>query len=425
MLRQFLRFHLILLMVGVFACQNKRIPTKSAKSGSFNDNDVLEIYTKAYHVNDSITQIYYAISNKNLIYRRADTGSSVYARINIKYQLFGDPSNRNLIDSASLNVYDVVLGEVPEKFLKGFFIVRQKPGYLNYLELDLVDWNKKVKYLHYLKINKSDRACAENYLIRKNREVQVQNHFLKGDTLQIETRRVADERLMAAHLKNDFPIALPPFVLQQANPLKYIPDSTFSISLSQHQFTLCMPGAGFVHIKNSYTKAFEGLTLYTYDETFPGVSNTSEMIGCSRYIMNKQEFETCKTSKNGKEAIDNFWIGLGGSQERAKRLLKSYYGRVQIANRDYTAYHQGWKTDRGMIYIVFGEPSRVYRSKNGELWIYGQDSSPGALKFSFNHTNNPYTTNDYILERSEFFKEAWYSAVDQWRQGHVYTNNIH
>lgn len=425
MMRFLLFSALFVTSIILTSCQSRRIPSKSTKSGSHNDEGLLEVYTKAYHLNDSITRIYYEINNKNLIYRRADTGSSVYTRLQVHYELLADAGGKTISDSSTFTIYDIVNGEVSEKMIRGFFLIKQNAGTRAHLELNLLDWNRKVNYVHELRINKAEKSTAENYLIYKNNEAQVHTHFLKGEILRVEALRLNDQLLNAEFMRNDFPIALPPFSAIKPDPVKYAPDSLFSIPLTRHSFTLTMPDNGFIHIKNADSKTFEGLTLYTYDETFPNVSNTLEMIGCTRYIMNKQEFEICKKAVNQKEAIDNFWIELGGSEERAKRLLKSYYGRVKLANRDYTSYHQGWKTDRGMIYIVFGEPSRIYRTKNGELWIYGQETAPGALKFMFNKSDNPYTGNDYLLDRSDFYKEAWYSAVDYWRQGHVYTNNMH
>jgi hypothetical protein len=101
-------------------------------------------------------------------------------------------------------------------------------------------------------------------------------------------------------------------------------------------------------------------------------------------------------------------------------LLKRYYGRVKEANKYYTSYTQGWKTDRGMVFVVFGKPTNMYMTSKGEVWVYGMETSMNSIRFVFNKTENPFSDNDYILERSQFFKDPWYSAVDYWRQGHVY-----
>ena len=39
---------------------------------------------------------------------------------------------------------------------------------------------------------------------------------------------------------------------------------------------------------------------------------------------------------------------------------EGYYRRVRFANEEFTQYKDGWKTDRGMIYILFGPPNQVF-----------------------------------------------------------------
>jgi GWxTD domain-containing protein len=136
--------------------------------------------------------------------------------------------------------------------------------------------------------------------------------------------------------------------------------------------------------------------------------------------MNKEEFESCKNANDKKAAIDNFWITIAGSKERARELLKRYYGRVKEANKYYSSYTQGWKTDRGIIFIVFGPPTSVYKNKNNETWVYGIESNPNSVHFNFIKTKNPFSDNDYILERSVYLKDPYYTAVDYWRQGRIY-----
>ncbi|HKK21216.1 MAG TPA: GWxTD domain-containing protein, partial [candidate division Zixibacteria bacterium] len=37
-----------------------------------------------------------------------------------------------------------------------------------------------------------------------------------------------------------------------------------------------------------------------------------------------------------------------------------FYRRVNIANQNFThMYRQGWRTDRGRVYIMYGEPDQV------------------------------------------------------------------
>lgn len=60
----------------------------------------------------------------------------------------------------------------------------------------------------------------------------------------------------------------------------------------------------------------------------------------------------------------------------ARTSMEEYYNRVAYANKQFTHFFEGWKSDRGMIYILFGPPDNVERypfnidSKPYEIWHY-------------------------------------------------------
>jgi hypothetical protein len=57
-------------------------------------------------------------------------------------------------------------------------------------------------------------------------------------------------------------------------------------------------------------------------------------------------------------------------------LMEEYYRRVDFANQNYSGFQEGWKSDRGMVYILLGAPSEVERhpfesdSRPYEIWTY-------------------------------------------------------
>jgi len=57
-------------------------------------------------------------------------------------------------------------------------------------------------------------------------------------------------------------------------------------------------------------------------------------------------------------------------------LMEEYYSRVEYANRNYTSFMEGWRTDRGMVLIRFGPPQNIERhpfdsnNKPYEIWYY-------------------------------------------------------
>lgn len=57
-------------------------------------------------------------------------------------------------------------------------------------------------------------------------------------------------------------------------------------------------------------------------------------------------------------------------------LMEEYYARVDYANKNFSHFMEGWKSDRGMVYIRFGPPQNIDRhpfdsdSKPYEIWYY-------------------------------------------------------
>ena len=76
---------------------------------------------------------------------------------------------------------------------------------------------------------------------------------------------------------------------------------------------------------------------------------------------------------------------------------EGYYRRVRFANEEFTQYKDGWKTDRGMIYILFGPPNQVFYSdfvsfeKASQQWVYYNN----GIFFTFFDDHN---TGDFLLK---------------------------
>lgn len=411
---------LMLVWLIVFnACQtSKSYNAKLGKNNSVSsDKGEVDIELRAFHLNDSTTKIFYRISIDNIMFKRIDTSQNFYANIHVACKLIPEINSRNIIDSTSTGI-ELKYPEIGQsKFIESYFVLKLKPTPYAYLDFWVTDNYKNLKHSNPISIDKRSSAVAQYYTTYLNNKLTYKNTFYKGDEVKVESRANEGKTLFVDCFFKEFGPALPPFSVTKSDELKYMPDSSFTMVLDS-KTTVKMPSKGFYHLKTSNDN-FEGLTLYTFEKAYPGVSDIEEMINNTRYIMNKAEFEACKNAPDKKLAIDNFWLAIGGSNERAKELLKKYYGRVMEANKQFTSYVQGWKTDRGMIAIVFGEPTNSYKSKTEEIWFYGNETDVNSLKFIFKKTDNPFSENDFILQRSYIYQTPWYDVVDFWRQGRV------
>ncbi|HSR67810.1 MAG TPA: GWxTD domain-containing protein [Acidobacteriota bacterium] len=87
------------------------------------------------------------------------------------------------------------------------------------------------------------------------------------------------------------------------------------------------------------------------------------------YIITEEErqvFESLATLEEKDQFIEQFWRSRDPNPQTAENEFKSeHYRRISYVNERYFSGEPGWKTDRGMIYIKFGEPDSVERQPFG------------------------------------------------------------
>lgn len=99
-----------------------------------------------------------------------------------------------------------------------------------------------------------------------------------------------------------------------------------------------------------------------------------------RYISKDDEWSRLKDAKTPDEKqarFLEFWKKRdpNPSTPRNERM-EEFYQRVEYANKHFSHYTEGWRTDMGMIYLIFGAPNNVERhpfdidSKPYEVWFY-------------------------------------------------------
>ncbi len=83
------------------------------------------------------------------------------------------------------------------------------------------------------------------------------------------------------------------------------------------------------------------------------------------------------SAEEKKKRFYEFWKKRDPSPNSERNeAMEEYYGRVAYANKNFSHYKDGWRTDRGMVFIMFGVPSNIDRhpfdsnAKPYEVWYY-------------------------------------------------------
>lgn len=110
------------------------------------------------------------------------------------------------------------------------------------------------------------------------------------------------------------------------------------------------------------------------------VRDLEQAIAQLSYIAKRKDIAYIKDGRTEQERLERFrefWDRRDPTpgSDRNERM-EEYYYRVSYANREYGTFTDGWKTDRGQIMVLFGEPDYIerhpynYNVEPYEVWFY-------------------------------------------------------
>ncbi len=230
-------------------------------------------------------------------------------------------------------------------------------------------------------------------------------HVGKNYTMQ----NASGKPTFVSFYRREFSPPLPPFS-EKAVPTEQFLfyDSTFRL----------MPGNTFapkrvgLYLFQQDTTAAEGFAMRANDESYPKLVKIADLIWPLLFVTTPEEFKKLLDAKNEKPKFDKVILDITRDKDRARNFMRSYFQRVELANRYFSSFKEGWKTDRGMIYLIFGVPDEVSKNQGNEVWYYRGTNS----RFTFVKVGSIYDADNYVLLRDKRFMEAWYSTIDLWRK---------
>lgn len=165
-------------------------------------------------------------------------------------------------------------------------------------------------------------------------------------------------------------------------------------------------------------------------KNYPSIRTAEEMAGPLVYLMSEKEHEKLMAigdSDSLKATIDRFWLKNVGNKSRAKSVIELFYGRVEEANKQFSNFKEGWKTDPGMIYILFGPPWYVEQHLDIMTWSYAYDRSNPEYNYNFKKSklkSEFYPFDNYLLARHQLYFNIQYQQIQLWLSGQILTRSI-
>lgn len=240
------------------------------------------------------------------------------------------------------------------------------------------------------------------------------NYFRQSDTIQVRSLLPnTPDSLFLSQLAEGYPPALPAMSVYPTPSKRLRTEAVYTIKKGA-LLAFAEPGLYFLQ---EDTARREGITFLVMPNKFPRLTQAAELVSPIIYMTTRDERNKLNTSPKPKETLDQFWVEIAGTKDQARRVIRDYYEHVEISNRLFTHYKEGWKTDRGMVFIIFGKPQRVIKDQDSEEWVYERNGNFSEVSFVFVRKPTLYNPDNWELVRLPEYDRIWYGTVDQWRKG--------
>jgi GWxTD domain-containing protein len=394
-------------------------PTKNPinpRYNTINQSDELSILSVKFFATD-------------LFFSEANPQGVPTAVVLIAVKLFNISQGKLLADTAVYNINIVKEAGRPEYIYNIPLKVENGAEYI-----------AEIKILDRLRLKVVQAFVPFNTLSYNNKyNFRAQGHFEKNELFNPILRvneyvnlvysRVHVDSLFISFYKPFREVPDPPSMLLPEKTLDYEPEQVVAIPYSD-TLPMMFPREG-IYLCSVGRNIKEGYTFLNLGASYPAMTTPEIMIEPLIYLASQDEVATLRSAIKPKAALDDFWINCGGNVEKARELIRIYYTRVLYSNYYFTSYKEGWRSERGMIYIIYGPPDKVYKTSEGESWGYRMPvikSSWGGryrvsdeyLFFNFNKRENLFSDNDYYLRRSETLVTYWDQSITSWRKGIVF-----
>ena len=372
---------------------------------------------KVVNISYDTSRLFFKIPAEELLYVKSDTGISFYTSFSVSYKLVPSFESKEIRDTGIV-YYNFIQNDSIE-FISGEMDLRVSSGFDYILQVFITDHHKNKAVSTFLTIDKTGDQSPNNFLLLDafNNE-PIMYDFVSTDTdIRIISTLNDNDSIWLRYYEIEHRLPRPPFSVNQVHEVNFHAGTLQKIKFGPTEI-VSLQDEGIYHLHFD-TLSREGVTIMRFEEDFPQITSASDLVEPLRYLTTNDEYQRLRNSENKKEAIDNYWLKLSGNRERGKVLIKQFYSRVQFSNQFFSSYREGWKTDKGLIYIIFGPPGTVYISDESESWNYGQLNSYSSLIFTFDKIDNPFTDNDYQLRRAAHYEVPWYRSVESWRSGRV------
>ena len=339
----------------------------------------------------------------------------------IQWALQTDFGIREKLASGKLAFTPEFAEEKGDAYLLSFDIPRVREYTGGILLVEFIHPTSGTKFSYDMAIDFSARRTNTRYEIYQSGNDRIPDftpYVYSGESFVVKSIQPSAEPLFLIRYRNYSKPALSPM-----SGTKRTPESEFEIAETlevKDRQSLDLNETGMYVLTQNPEDVKDGYGFLVVDGRYPRDTRPETLKEALVYMSTSRETEASGTYENGKDAMDMYFLNLArGDEELARKIIRGYYKRVEEANEFFTSYKEGWKTDKGMVYIIMGPPARVQRNRTREVWLYSQNRNTSEIIYTFYKKPNVFSEQNYELIRYPEYSAFWYPYVESWRTGKV------
>ena len=401
---QFLKFLLIALLFTANIVAGQKIYIDENIAYWNNVNNEIHVNHNVYFENE-VAHIYLEIIFKS--------GAS-FDKYDYTYELHESYHTLNIHEFDTLDIQNYIIARKSHSIFCKIDLPRDNKTDIAVIRII----NKKtgIDYTYDIPFIEDYNFSSDGLIIYNNDgTIPLLKSFLsKQESIQIKSMNEFSGPVFVYYYAQYFDEAVPPMIIEDQRAAKeLVIDSTFTVKIDD-PFMLQKEGLYFFQKDSSSAK---GISIRVQDQFFPLVKTFDKVLEPLIYISTRTETNEIRNAVNQQEAFEKYWINMVKVPSLATSTVKLYYDRVEAANYLFTNFEEGWKSDMGMIYIIYGPPNDVYKSEEIIDWVYNRDLTMPVVRFSFYKVKNVFTDHHYTLLRKKNYDKNWFKSVELWRDG--------
>ncbi len=372
-----------------------------------------------YHSGENESTLFFRVLCRELIFNQANPENQNRAKVRIDYKLYSSYADQKVEMSSSSEF--IIDREKATDVFSGSVKMPIEEGKSYFLELTLTDQLRDSKKIDFIFVDRYSQQSQQNYLVLSfpDHEIGFEKFYYSDEKFRIISNSITSGRMQVSFYKPAKILPPPPFMDEDIGAKTVRPDSVWEIDYDQQTLFQLIDRGVYQFFPSS--EQVNALYLVNLGDHFPQVQTPEDMAPPLQYITTSEEYQKIIRQKDLKKAIDEFWVKAGKDYSNARELIKVFYNRVLFANLYYSTDREGWKTDRGMIYLLMGPPAMVKKTETKEEWNYQSRDSRSYYKFIFTLESDPVKVYDFVLQRTEDHRNVWNTAVQTWRNGRIFS----